>query len=92
MYRVDTPSLPVGILPDVDFTYTEDTLSPNDLIVMVSDGAITAGEEWIERIIASWEDKSMQQLADLINDEATARRSDGHDDDITVIAMRIKKR
>ncbi len=91
MYRVETPSLPVGILPDVEFTYTEDTLSPDDIIVMVSDGAVVSGEQWIERIIANWEDKSMQELADLINDEATARRNDGHDDDITVLAMRVKK-
>lgn len=91
MYRVETPSLPVGILPEIEFTYTEDTLSEGDIIVMVSDGAIATGEEWIEHIISSWEDKSMQQLADLINDEATARRNDGHDDDITVITMQIKK-
>ncbi|MBQ3928517.1 MAG: SpoIIE family protein phosphatase [Clostridia bacterium] len=87
MYRVETPSLPVGILPDVEFTYTEDTLEPDDIIVMVSDGATATGEQWIERIIEKWEDKSMQELADHINDEATARRNDGHDDDITVIAV-----
>lgn len=90
MFRVDTPSLPIGILPDVGFTYTEDTLAPEDIIVMVSDGAVACGDEWIERTILKWEDKSMQELAHLINDEATARRTDGHDDDITVIAMRIK--
>ncbi len=90
MYRVETPSLPAGILPQVEFTYTEDELMEGDIIVMVSDGAIATGEEWIERIIQSWEDKSMQQLADCIIDEAVARRSDGHDDDITVIAMQIK--
>lgn len=92
MYRVETPSLPVGILPDVEFTCTQDELSDGDLIVMVSDGAVSTGEEWIEHIMMRWEDKSMQELADLINDEATGRRSDGHDDDITVIAMRIKTR
>ncbi len=90
MYRVETPSLPVGILPDVEFTCTEDTLSPDDIIVMVSDGAVACGEDWIERIIMKWGDeKGMQELAHLINDEATSRREDGHDDDITVIAMRI---
>ena len=90
MYRVETPSLPVGILPDVEFTCTEDNLSPDDIIVMVSDGAVACGEDWIERIIMKWsDDKDMQELAHLINDEATSRREDGHDDDITVIAMRI---
>ncbi len=92
MYRVDTPSLPIGILPEAGFAYTEDTLSPGDIIVMVSDGALSSGEEWIERIIMKWEDKSMQDLAHLINDEATARRCDGHDDDITVISMRLTSR
>lgn len=90
MYRVETPSLPVGILPQVEFTYTEDCLGEDDIIVMLSDGAIATGEDWIERIISTWGDRSMQELADTINDEATARRSDGHDDDITVIAMQIK--
>ena len=89
MYRVETPSLPVGILSDVSFTCTADMLSSDDIIVMVSDGAVACGEEWIEHIIMSWEDKSMQELAHLINDEATARRHDGHDDDITVIALRL---
>ena len=91
MYRIETPSLPVGILPDAEFTVTEDTLSPDDIIVMVSDGAVFTGDEWIEHIIIKWGDKSMQELAHLINDEATARRSDGHDDDITVIAMRCRQ-
>ena len=47
------------------------------------------GEEWIEHIILSRDHRSMQELADQITDEAITRRKDGHDDDITVIAMRI---
>ncbi len=89
MYRVETPSLPVGILPDVEFTRTEDELTEDDIIVMISDGAVVDGVEWIERIIMKWGSENMQSLADLINDEATSRRQDGHDDDITVLAMRI---
>lgn len=90
MYRVETPSLPLGILTEVEFTTTADTLAPGDIIVMVSDGAVIGSEEWIERIILGWQDKSMQDLAHRINDEATNRRSDNHDDDITVIALQIK--
>lgn len=90
MYRVETPSLPAGILPQIRFTYTEDDLNEGDVIVMVSDGVIASGEDWIERTISSWKDESMQQLADHIVDEACARRNDGHDDDMTVVAMYIK--
>lgn len=89
MFRVETPSLPAGILPQIEFSYTEDELSDGDIIVMVSDGAVATGEEWIEHIILSRDHRSMQELADQITDEAITRRKDGHDDDITVIAMRI---
>ncbi len=89
MFRVETPSLPAGILPEIEFTCTEDELGGGDLIVMVSDGAIATGEDWIENLILSRDFPSMQQLADSITDEAITRRKDGHDDDITVIAMRI---
>ncbi len=91
IYRVETPSLPIGILSDVEFTYTEDNLTPDDIIIMLSDGALSSGDEWIERILLKWQDKSMQDLAHLINDEAVARRTDGHDDDITVIALRLRQ-
>ena len=57
---------------------------------MVSDGAIATGEDWIERIICSWDDRCMQQLCDTIVDEACARRSDGREDDITVVAMQLR--
>lgn len=89
MYRVLTPSLPAGILPQIEFSYTEDELSAGDIIVMVSDGAIATGEDWIENIIFSHEKKSMQNLADSIAEGAVLRRKDGHDDDITVIAMKV---
>ena len=89
MYKVETPSLPLGILPDVEFTRTEDDLHSGDIIVMLSDGALYTGEDWIEHTISAWENKPMQELADFINDEAVSRRNDGHDDDITVIAMKI---
>ena len=89
MFRVQTPSLPAGILPQIDFSCTEDDLSDGDIIVMVSDGAIACGEDWIENIILSFEKGSMQELADRITSEAITRRRDGHDDDISVIAVRV---
>lgn len=86
---VEIPSLPAGILPDIQFSHRDVYLEAEDIVVMVSDGAVSTGEDWILRIINAWEQSSMQELAEKITDEATARRRDGHDDDITVIAFRM---
>lgn len=88
VFSIESPSLPVGILPNVEFSYSAEQLLPGDIIVMLSDGAVATGEDWIANIIRNW-DKSAQELSNLITDEATARRSDGHDDDITVLTMII---
>ena len=76
-------------LEEIILNGTEDDLSDGDIIVMVSDGAIACGEDWIENIILSFEKGSMQELADRITSEAITRRRDGHDDDISVIAVRV---
>lgn len=86
VFSIESPSLPVGILPDVEFSYSAEQLLPGDIVVMLSDGAVATGEDWIANIIRNW-NKSAQELSNLITDEATARRSDGHDDDITVLTM-----
>lgn len=90
MYRVETPSLPAGILPDIAFSKTEDKLGKGDIIVMLSDGAVAFGEDRVERIISSWGDRPMKELCDVIIDDACAVRGDGKDDDITVIAMQLR--
>ncbi len=89
VFSIESPSLPVGILPNVEFSYSTEALLPGDIVVMLSDGAVATGEDWIANIIRNW-NKSSQELANLITDEATARRSDGHDDDITVLTMIVQ--
>ncbi len=86
---IEIPSLPAGILPDAEFSSKDIHLESDDIMVMVSDGAVSTGDEWIQRLIAAWNQENMQMLAEKITDEATARRHDGHDDDITVIALKI---
>ena len=82
-------SLPIGILNEVKFAKESMTLSSGDLIVMVSDGAMTGDDEWLIRMIMSFNDKSCEELSYSIVDEAKKRRNDGHDDDITAIAVRV---
>lgn len=89
LYKKDMSSLPIGILNEVKFAKEAITLSSEDLILMVSDGALTGDDSFIEKLVMSWGDKSAEELASAVVDEAIKRRKDGHDDDITALAVRV---
>lgn len=87
--RKNIPSLPIGILNEVRLSRESVDLSEGDMIVMVSDGALYGDEGWICDLILSWNEGSAEELAYEIVSRAQKSRNDGHDDDITAIAMRI---
>ena len=89
--KAESSSLPPGILRDVAFDKANIDLKNEDILVMVSDGAVVEGTDWICEIINDWTIGSAQQLADEIAFAARRRRSDGHNDDITVLACILKK-
>ena len=89
MLEKDMPSLPLGILNEVRFAKEEVSLSADDMVVMISDGALIGSPEWIEKLILSWRSSSPDELAAAIVEEARKRRAGSHDDDITAIAMRV---
>lgn len=66
-------------------------LDSGDVVVMVSDGVLETGTEWVEAELELYGDKSPKELAEDICREAQRRRIDGHSDDITVLAARLKK-
>lgn len=85
----DMPGLPIGILNDAKFVRSADTLSQGDLLVMLSDGALSSGSEWICEEVGNWDGKLPQELAETVVSQAIARRSDGHDDDITALVLQV---
>ncbi len=88
---IDAPSLPIGILNDINFTKSSDSLNDGDLLILVSDGALAAGDDWLCDTIEKWNGQIPQELAEEIVTQAIARRGDGHDDDITVVAMKVRE-
>lgn len=89
LFCKDIPSLPIGILNEAKFSKEDITLSKDDIIVMVSDGALIGSPDWIERLIMTFHEGSAEDLATYIVEEAKKRRTNEHDDDITAIAMRV---
>lgn len=87
--KLESDSLPVGILKGVGFDRMECKLSADDLILVVSDGVTATGTDWIEAELELGARKSSREIAGRILSEAKRRRIDGHTDDITVAAVRI---
>lgn len=89
--RAQSTSLPAGILREVGFDKATVKLYPGDAVVMMSDGAVSEGTEWICAEIEAWRDGNAQSLAEHLMHCARRRRSDNHDDDITVMAAIIER-
>ena len=88
---IEASSVPVGIMPGVEFAASQRELSPGDLLVMVSDGVVAAGSEWLVDMAADWdEDENPNLLAQRVTEEAKKRRSDGHEDDMTALVLVVQ--
>ena len=85
-------SLPVGILAKVTGACTPLTLQPGDWVVLMSDGALADGEEWVMQQLHL----SMQtgddpgHAARLLADQARRRAPGGQQDDITVAIFKLE--
>ena len=85
----EMPSIPAGILNNIKFSSDTVSLTTGDMVVMVSDGVLTGDEKWLENLIRTWNKGSTQELAHAVVQEAIKHRNDSHDDDITVLAIRL---
>ncbi len=89
--KAQSTSLPAGILRQVGFDKATIRLRAGDVVLLLSDGATQSGTEWICAELEAWADGTAQQLADRIAAGARRRRSDGHEDDITVLASILQR-
>lgn len=92
LHRVDLSSLPAGILTEISFAKDAYQLQDGDRLLMISDGVLADGDAWLEGELLTWEDQGEEEFAQKIVEMARERRKDGHDDDITVLAAKIKIR
>ncbi len=87
--RLERTSLPLGILPDIQFEHSTDWLHDGDILVMLSDGALAGGTAAVETAVRDGRAQSMQALAEGIVAAAQAAQGE-HPDDITVMAARLR--
>ncbi len=83
---VESTSLPVGILRGVAFEQSSVTLHEGDWVVMVSDGVVATGSQWVLSQLESAGNVDIQRVCEQLATTAKLRRTDGREDDITVMA------
>lgn len=89
--KIDLPSLPIGILKDIEFKTLSEKLESHDKVLMFSDGALYR-EDWICDELRVWNNEDAQVFAERVVDKAAKLREPESDDDITVIAIHLVER
>lgn len=89
--KIFCDTMPIGILKDADVDRQSVVLSDGDIVVLLSDGAVDVGNEWIEEEVRKNAKQSAENIADLIAAKAKVLRAVTVDDDITVMVMKISK-
>jgi len=90
VHRIDSMSLPAGILGGVTAEKTTFALHEGDIIVLVSDGLTDEGDEWLASQIAAFAQGELSALCENLIDTAHKRAVSSRRDDCTVVAARVK--
>ncbi len=94
---INSQSLPVGILKDVEFNVYEEYLEDGDIVIMMSDGVLEANkdisyvERWMKDIIKNIESLNPTTIANEILNVAKLNSDDNPKDDMTILVTKIWK-
>lgn len=95
---INSHTLPVGILKEIDFNIYETKIEDGDFIIMMSDGLLDSNEEsdnkekWMENIIQNINSKNPQTIADTILKNSINISTEDSKDDMTVLVTKVWKK
>lgn len=89
--KCELSSMPAGILRGIEFAKRTAVISPDDEIVLLSDGITDLGDEWLESVLFSLGDMEVQASADYILASALEERKGEKLDDMSVIFARMER-
>ncbi len=88
--KIESSGLPMGILEDISPKVTKTVLSPDDQLIMLSDGIVDAfGEDNLQEFLKYVKTKSPQDLADTILNKAKEMQKSYPKDDMTVLVGKL---
>lgn len=95
---IGLPGAPPGVVGNLEVVGQHKQLQEGDLVVMVTDGVweTGGGMAWLEETLPEIAHLKPQEVAELLLNLARGRRGgaghDEHDDDMTVLALRVSAR
>ncbi len=89
--KVDTESLPIGIIKEAELDEQDLTLSRGDIVVMVSDGVIESSSEWLISYLNESASSDIEKICKEIYRLALENGEKGHSDDMTVMVGMLVK-
>ncbi|MGI5911254.1 MAG: stage II sporulation protein E [Syntrophomonadaceae bacterium] len=92
---VNSNSVPIGILDNLDVVSDKRALFPGDIIIMISDGILEAsrhrGEDlWLNEFLVDIAEKDPQLLAEMIINRALSLCQGKPRDDMTVVCLYVE--
>ncbi|HET7581005.1 MAG TPA: stage II sporulation protein E [Bacillales bacterium] len=94
---VEAGNLPMGMIQEFDVDVVSQQLKDEDILIMMSDGIfegpknVENHEVWMKRKIRELETDDPQEIADLLMEEVIRTRHGRIDDDMTVVAAKVKR-
>ena len=88
-FKIESASLPAGILSGAEAHHSKFTLSSGDLIVMLSDGVIESGCDWIPSQLIALSEAPLEEICEQLLSTAHDRKLTSREDDMTVMAVKI---
>ena len=88
--KIESNSLPLGVLDEVTPRVTKTVLSPEDYVVMLSDGVVDSlGEEKVVEFLQNTKAKGAQEMADNLLTYAKKVQKNYPQDDMTVLVGKL---
>ncbi len=88
--KIESNSLPLGVLDEVTPRVTKTVLSPEDYVVMLSDGVVDSlGEEGVVEFLQNTNAKGAQEMADNLLTCAKKAQKNYPQDDMTVLVGKL---
>ncbi|MBQ8027191.1 MAG: SpoIIE family protein phosphatase, partial [Clostridia bacterium] len=87
VYKIGKPSMPLGILRDVEFDRCEMSLKNGDKVLMMSDGIPTQAHDEIAENLRRFNKNDPSDLAEKVVQIAEKYSKSKHPDDMTAVAV-----